>query len=149
MHKLDIFFYINIIFNLFFVFRVVDGDGPVHITISEPSPEGRPSATLLPLHLQDDGGGGDPATASDRNRKHQQQQHHLQQQHAANVSITITDASPDGAYCPKPLPAATTVASTVASQTAHTKRLAFRRASEAKIIQHKALVHRTSEGPHS
>lgn len=95
------------------------GGGPVHITISGPSPEtGKPNA-LLPLPLEGGGGGGDPA--------------------AANVSITITDASPDGACGARPLPAGTSAA-------AHSKRLAFRRSSEAKIVQHKALVHRTSEG---
>lgn len=115
--------------------RRVDGGGPVHITISEPSPEAKPNA-LLPLPLPADDG-------ADRNRK-QLHHHHLQQQQAANVSITITDASPDGACGPRPLPAATPGPPTAA----HSKRLAFRRASEAKIVQHKALVHRTSEGPH-
>lgn len=94
------------------------GGGPVHITISGPSPEtGKPNA-LLPLPLE--GGGGDSSAA-------------------ANVSITITDASPDGASGARPLPAGTSAA-------AHSKRLAFRRSSEAKIVQHKALVHRASEG---
>ncbi|VVC43878.1 Voltage gated sodium channel, alpha subunit,Voltage-dependent L-type calcium channel, IQ- [Cinara cedri] len=114
---------------------IVDEGGPVHITISEPSPEAKPNA-MLPLSLQDEGTGD-----ADRNRK----------QLASNVSITITDASPDGASGPKPLPAAGAPVMTAAAgttTTAHTKRLAFRRASEAKIVQHKALVHRTSEGPH-
>ncbi|XP_025409766.1 sodium channel protein 60E-like isoform X2 [Sipha flava] len=123
---------------------LVEGGGPpVHITISEPSPEAKPSNALLPLSLDDVSGG--PAVASDRNRKQQQ---HLQQ-HATNVSITITDASPDSACGPKPLPTGTacTAAAATAAATAHTKRLAFRRASEVKIVQHKALVHRTSEDP--
>lgn len=113
----------------------------MHITVSEPSPEAKTSA-LAPLSLQRDGGepadnNATAAAARNPRRQQQQQQCHLQQ--AANVSITITDASPDGGSAPKPLPATT----------AHTKRLAFRRASETKIVQHKALVHRTSEGPHS
>lgn len=107
--------------------RALDGGGggggaggPVHITISGPSPEtGKPNA-LLPLPLEGGGGGGGDSSAS-------------------NVSITITDASPDGACGARPLPAGGFAA-------AHSKRLAFRRSSEAKIVQHKALVHRTSEG---
>lgn len=144
-------------FSVFFSLLSPDSvEGPVHITISEPSPEAKPSNVLLPLSLDDEGGGGDLAVTSDRNRKQQQ---HLQQ-HATNVSITITDASPDSACGSKPLSAVTPSTSCSASSnvgaaaaaatvgtTAHTKRLAFRRASEVKIVQHKALVHRTSEGP--
>ncbi|XP_025200916.1 sodium channel protein 60E-like isoform X2 [Melanaphis sacchari] len=134
------------------------GGGPVHITISEPSPEAKPNA-VLPLSLD---GVGDLATgsgtAADRKQQQlqqqqQQQQHQLgqqQQQAAANVSITITDASPVGTCDPKPLPSANAQQQQQQQQTAaHSKRLAFRRASEAKIVQHKALVHKTSEGPHS
>jgi len=113
----------------------------VHITISEPSPEAKPNV-VLPLSL--DEGGDVAARCADR----KQQQHQLlQQQAAANVSITITDASPESACGARPLPAANVQQQ--AGPTAHNKRLAFRRASEAKIVQHKALVHRTSEGPHS
>lgn len=123
--------------------QVEGGGGPVHITISEPSPEAKPNA-VLPLSL--DEGGDVGAGCADR----KQQQHQLlqqQQQAAANVSITITDASPESACGTKPLPAANVQQQV--GPTAHNKRLAFRRASEAKIVQHKALVHRTSEGPHS
>lgn len=135
------------------LYSVEEGGPPVHITISEPSPEGKSNA-FLPLSLQEETAGVDASVASisvDRNRQQQQQP-------AANVSITITDASPDSAYGPRPLhaaPAMTAAAAAAAATpaaagttTAHTKRLAFRRASEAKIVQHKALVHRTSEGPH-
>ncbi|XP_060840195.1 sodium channel protein 60E-like isoform X3 [Rhopalosiphum padi] len=128
------------------------GGGPVHITISEPSPEAKPNA-VLPLSLD---GVGDLATGSgtaDRKQQQHQLPQQQQQQAAPNVSITITDASP---VSPKPLPVAN-VQQQQQQQTgggggptaAHSKRLAFRRASEAKIVQHKALVHRTSEGPHS
>jgi len=128
------------------------GGGPVHITISEPSPEAKPNA-VLPLSLD---GVGDLATGSgtaDRKQQQHQPPQQQQQQAAPNVSTTITDASP---VSPKPLPVAN-VQQQQQQQTgggggptaAHSKRLAFRRASEAKIVQHKALVHRTSEGPHS
>jgi len=124
---------------------VEGGGGPVHITISEPSPESKPNA-VLPLSLDE---GGDVAAGS-ADRK--QQQHQLlqqqQQQAASNVSITITDASPESACGARPLLAAN-VQQQAVGPTAHNKRLAFRRASEAKIVQHKALVHRTIEGPHS
>lgn len=126
----------------------------MHITISEPSPEAKPNA-VLPLSLD---GVGDKATGSvtaDRKQHQHQLSQQQQQQAAANVSITITDASPVSACGPKPLPAAN-VQQQQQQQiggggptAAHSKRLAFRRASEAKIIQHKALVHKTSEGPHS
>ncbi|XP_026814235.1 sodium channel protein 60E-like isoform X1 [Rhopalosiphum maidis] len=129
------------------------GGGPVHITISEPSPEAKPNA-VLPLSLD---GVGDLATGSgtaDRKQQQHQLPQQQQQQAAPNVSITITDASP---VSPKPLPVANVQQQHQQQQTgvgggptaAHSKRLAFRRASEAKIVQHKALVHRTSEGPHS
>lgn len=123
---------------MFGTYRADGGGGPVHITVSEPSPEaGKPCNALLPLSLDGGGGGGNPA-AADRNRKTQ----------SANVSITITDASPDGGCGPKPLPPAAAAIVAGTSAAAHSKRLAFRRASEARIVQHKALVHRTSEGPH-
>ncbi|KAF0760565.1 sodium channel protein 60E-like isoform X1 [Aphis craccivora] len=133
------------------------GGGPVHITISEPSPEAKPNA-VLPLSLD---GVGDTATGSgtaDRKQQQHQLSQQQQQQAAANVSITITDASPVSSCDPKPLPAANVQQQQQQQQigggggptaAAHSKRLAFRRASEAKIVQHKALVHKTSEGPHS
>lgn len=99
----------------------------MHITISEPSPEAKPHVLPLPLN-------GNGLKDLD---------HPLQ---AANVSITITDASPDShSVESRGLP----ISSTISGTSAHSKRMAFRRASEAKIIQHKALVHRTSEGSHS
>ncbi|XP_060878279.1 sodium channel protein 60E isoform X3 [Metopolophium dirhodum] len=127
--------------------HVEGGGGPVHITISEPSPEAKPNA-VLPLSLDE---GGDVAAGSADRKQQQQQllQQQQQQQAAANVSITITDASPESACGARPLPAAANVQQQAGGPTAHNKRLAFRRASEAKIVQHKALVHRTSEGPHS
>lgn len=117
----------------------------MHITISEPSPEAKPNA-VLPLSL-DEGGSVAAGSADRKQQQHQLLQQQQQQQAAANVSITITDASPEGACGARPLPAANVQQQ--AGPTAHNKRLAFRRASEAKIVQHKALVHRTSEGPHS
>lgn len=129
----------------------------MHITISEPSPEAKPNA-VLPLSLD---GVGDTATGSgtaDRKQQQHQLSQQQQQQAAANVSITITDASPVSSCDPKPLPAANVQQQQQQQQigggggptaAAHSKRLAFRRASEAKIVQHKALVHKTSEGPHS
>ncbi|XP_029343809.1 sodium channel protein 60E-like isoform X3 [Acyrthosiphon pisum] len=126
--------------------HVEGGGGPVHITISEPSPEAKPNA-VLPLSLEE---GGDVAAGSaDRKQQQNQLLQQQQQQAAANVSITITDASPESACGARPLPAAANVQQQAGGPTAHNKRLAFRRASEAKIVQHKALVHRTSEGPHS
>jgi len=128
----------------FELYSVEASGGPVHITISEPSPEAKPNA-LLPLSL--DEGGDVAAGCADRKQQNNQQLQQQQQQAAANVSITITDASPESACSAKPLPASNV--QQPVGPTAHNKRLAFRRASEAKIVQHKALVHRTSEGPHS
>ncbi|KAL4131455.1 hypothetical protein QTP88_008766 [Uroleucon formosanum] len=125
--------------------HVEGSGGPVHITISEPSPEAKPNA-VLPLSL-DESGNVAAGCANRKQQQHQLLQQQQQQQAAANVSITITDASPEGSCDARPLPAANVQQQ--AGPTAHNKRLAFRRASEAKIVQHKALVHRTSEGPHS
>ncbi|XP_050422865.1 LOW QUALITY PROTEIN: sodium channel protein 60E-like [Adelges cooleyi] len=105
---------------------------PVHITISEPSPESKPS--VLPLTL---------------NGQRLEESIGLRQPQTANVSITITDASPDSSVAESRALAAQTTAAAAGNATAHSKRLAFRRATEAKIVQHKALVHRASEGSHS
>ncbi|XP_050539645.1 sodium channel protein 60E-like isoform X2 [Daktulosphaira vitifoliae] len=103
-------------------------DATVQITISEPSPESKPY--VLPLTLN-------------RNGLKDLTDHSPQ---TSNVSITITDASPDShSVESQGLPTSSATSGT----SAHCKRLAFRRATEAKIIQHKALVHRASEGSHS
>lgn len=92
----------------------------VCITVSEPSPESKPEyeppvVTQCSLEL--------PESA---------------------VRITVTDASPESSVATQSPPAVTFVASANANGSAHQKRAAFRRGSEAITIHH-ALVHRESE----